>query len=158
MAHAMLYDYCDFKEYNKKNFSSYSSICFFENDFNSLGIKKIKIREVSNLPVFVFTDDKDLCLLKLLENDDFFIFSRLVDSKYLKSCILPVIKAKYEKIHITNKEKEILYMLKLGYNSSKIISRLGISYKTLSTHKRNLFLKLSVHTSYQLMLWAIKNI
>lgn len=56
-----------------------------------------------------------------------------------------------EKIKLTRREKEIIVELVKGYNVPKIAENLFISAYTVETHKKNIFKKLDIHNSIDLI-------
>jgi len=57
---------------------------------------------------------------------------------------------------LTAREKEILHLAAEGYTSVEIASRLGISGRTVETHRSNLMHKLDLHTQAELIRFAIR--
>jgi DNA-binding NarL/FixJ family response regulator len=55
---------------------------------------------------------------------------------------------------LTDREREILKMVALGYTSAEIASRLTISYQTVNTHIRNTYQKIQVKNRAQAVMWA----
>ncbi len=62
-----------------------------------------------------------------------------------------------QKSHLTPREKEIVKLLCSGKTTSEISEHLFISYKTVETHRTNIFKKAGVHNIAELIVWAIKN-
>lgn len=56
-----------------------------------------------------------------------------------------------EKIKLTRREKEIITELMEGYSVPKIAENLFISTHTVETHKKNIFKKLNIHNSIDLV-------
>lgn len=56
-----------------------------------------------------------------------------------------------EKIKITRREKEIILELMQGHNVPQIAENLFISTYTVETHKKNIFKKLNIHNSIDLV-------
>ncbi|MEW4922287.1 response regulator transcription factor [Algibacter sp. 2305UL17-15] len=56
-----------------------------------------------------------------------------------------------EKIKITRREKEIITELMKGHNVPQISEKLFISAHTVETHKKNIFKKLDIHNSIDLV-------
>lgn len=56
-----------------------------------------------------------------------------------------------QKVAITQREKEIISELMLGHNVPKIAENLHISSYTVETHKKNIFRKLNIHNSIDLV-------
>ncbi len=58
---------------------------------------------------------------------------------------------------ITDREQEIIEMLVKGLPTGEILSRTAISKRTLDTHKKNIFRKLQVHSTAELIRFAVRN-
>ncbi len=58
--------------------------------------------------------------------------------------------------NLTSKELEIVRLIALEFSSSDISERLGISIRTVDTHKKNIFAKLDVKNSAGMVREAIK--
>lgn len=58
---------------------------------------------------------------------------------------------------LTGREMEIMLMICQGLTSPEISDQLHISYKTVETHRSNIFLKAGVKNSAGLIVWAIRN-
>lgn len=56
-----------------------------------------------------------------------------------------------ESIKLTRREREIILELSKGYNVPKIAKLLFISPRTVETHKKNIFKKLNIHNSIDLI-------
>ena len=56
-----------------------------------------------------------------------------------------------EKIKITRREKEIITELMKGHNVPQISEKLFISTHTVETHKKNIFKKLDIHNTIDLV-------
>jgi DNA-binding CsgD family transcriptional regulator len=57
---------------------------------------------------------------------------------------------------LTPKEVEIVRMLALGYGNKEISTALNIAVSTVETHRKNIMLKLQVHSLTDLVLFAVK--
>ena len=51
---------------------------------------------------------------------------------------------------LTDREKDVLGLLIQGYTCKQVAAQLYISYETVKTHRRNLYVKLDVKTGVQL--------
>ncbi|MCB0382077.1 MAG: response regulator transcription factor [Psychroserpens sp.] len=60
----------------------------------------------------------------------------------------------YKKINITRREKEIIFELTQGLSVPQISEKLFISAHTVETHKKNIFKKLKIHNSIDLVKFA----
>jgi DNA-binding NarL/FixJ family response regulator len=58
---------------------------------------------------------------------------------------------------LSNRQKEIVRLLSQGRNSKKIAEMLGISQKTVETHRRNIMLRVNCRSTAELVRYAIRN-
>jgi len=58
--------------------------------------------------------------------------------------------------NITNREKQVLDLIALGYKAKEISATLFISNDTVNTHKKNLFEKLKVRNAPSLIFQAFQ--
>lgn len=56
-----------------------------------------------------------------------------------------------EQVRLSNREKEIIQLLKQGLNTREISEKIFISQYTVETHKKNIFRKLEVKSSVELL-------
>ncbi|TCO05427.1 LuxR C-terminal-related transcriptional regulator [Natronoflexus pectinivorans] len=68
----------------------------------------------------------------------------------------PKIKQKNEEIHLTATETEIVKMIAEGMTTKEIAANKNISFHTVMTHRKNIFRKLSVNSSSELIMYAIR--
>jgi DNA-binding NarL/FixJ family response regulator len=61
------------------------------------------------------------------------------------------------KPRLSSRQKEIVKLLAQGRNSRKIAEMLGISQKTVETHRRNVMLRTSCRSTADLVRYAIRN-
>jgi DNA-binding NarL/FixJ family response regulator len=58
---------------------------------------------------------------------------------------------------ISQREREIVRLIAEGQNNREIASSLGISIKTVETHRANVMRKLEIHCAPKLVRYAIRN-
>ncbi|MGE4583850.1 MAG: response regulator transcription factor [Sphaerochaeta sp.] len=58
-------------------------------------------------------------------------------------------------VYLTRREKEVIELLISGQDNQQIASALGISVTTVIAHKKHMFMKSGVHSSSQLVVWAM---
>jgi DNA-binding NarL/FixJ family response regulator len=58
---------------------------------------------------------------------------------------------------ISQRERDVLYLLALGYTNQEIAGKLFISVRTVETHRAHIMRKLSLETRAQLVLYALAN-
>ncbi|MBK5200938.1 MAG: helix-turn-helix transcriptional regulator [Spirochaetaceae bacterium] len=153
MSRAKIYNRCSFSSTLSLPLSSYSIIIISTNKFTYLGELKLFIRENCNLPVLNIIEDGNLKLLNLLEDEKFKTI-KISDFRELRYSINEFKESFGKKICLTKREQQVLSLIVEGYSIDNISYKLGISSKTVVTHKRNIFLKVNVHSNVQLMLWS----
>ncbi len=107
------------------------------NTFNSVN-KEITIIEVSNIskPNYVLIIGISLTVLSIL----LFFFNNLVKKQN-----------RNKSLNLTNKETEILKLLKQGKSNKEIASELYISVSTVKTHINNIFKKMNISNRSELV-------
>jgi DNA-binding NarL/FixJ family response regulator len=58
---------------------------------------------------------------------------------------------------LTARQSEILKLLAQGFSNEDVAARLGISVKTVETHRRDIFLRTNCHSTAELVRYAIRN-
>jgi DNA-binding NarL/FixJ family response regulator len=58
---------------------------------------------------------------------------------------------------LSDRERDVLHLLALGYTNQEIGSRLFISVRTVDTHRAHIMLKLSLTTRAELVMFALAN-
>jgi two-component system, NarL family, response regulator NreC len=58
---------------------------------------------------------------------------------------------------ISERERDVLFLLALGYTNQEIATMLYISVRTVETHRAHIMQKLQLHTRAQLVLYALAN-
>ena len=58
---------------------------------------------------------------------------------------------------VTSREREILQLLAGGMGNKEVASSLGISVRTVATHRANLMRKLEIHNLSELVRYAVRN-
>jgi DNA-binding NarL/FixJ family response regulator len=62
-----------------------------------------------------------------------------------------------ESLRITAREREIVQLLAEGKHSSEVATVLGLSIKTVETHRSNILRKLHCHSVTELVRYAVRN-
>lgn len=62
-----------------------------------------------------------------------------------------------EKRALTKREKEIVSLVAEGFKNREVAEKLGISVKTVETHRANIMNKLALRNLAQLIHYAIQN-
>lgn len=61
-----------------------------------------------------------------------------------------------EAVKLTSREKEVLQLIAEGYTNNEIAGLMGISVKTVETHRAHIMSKLDLHDVAGLIKYAIK--
>ncbi|AJR04816.1 response regulator transcription factor [Siansivirga zeaxanthinifaciens] len=75
----------------------------------------------------------------------------------VNSFVNPNPRNKNEPLVVTNREKEIIELIKKGFNSNEIAKKLAISKFTVDTHRKNILKKLNLSSTAELIGYAFKN-
>jgi len=81
--------------------------------------------------------------------------------KDISSLLYNVYVAKKKTVEITSefteREREIIYLCSEGLIYKEVADRLGISTHTVNTHKKNIFLKLGINNTMEMVRYAMKS-
>jgi DNA-binding NarL/FixJ family response regulator len=58
---------------------------------------------------------------------------------------------------LTLREREVVQLVGEGKSSKEIAGMLGVSLKTAETHRSNIMIKLNLHSTVELVLYAVRN-
>lgn len=61
------------------------------------------------------------------------------------------------KVHITNREKQLIALIEKDLSNKEIAAELNISLLTVETHRKNIFRKTGAGTALSLVKWAFEN-
>lgn len=156
--YSSIYQNCKFlNNFDKKELDNYKIVISMTHDLLSLVKLKCLFQKLKSFKIIVLADGENLSILKALSEDDFIILdSKCTVSEFRENLLYLTPKDK-NYIKITKREREVLSLILNGQNNSKIAKQLGISERTIEAHRRNIYLKIGVHSLSQLTLWAIDN-
>jgi len=80
--------------------------------------------------------------------------SKMLVEDYMRQMRERDVEDSYELL--TTREREILQLLAEGKNNKDVANLLGLSLYTVETHRGNIFQKLNLHSSAELILYAIR--
>ena len=83
--------------------------------------------------------------------------SKMMIEGFVKKTANPSHSKDSDKVHLTNREKEILKLVVDGSSSKNIAVSLFISIRTVETHRNNILQKLNVKNSAELVKYALKH-
>jgi DNA-binding NarL/FixJ family response regulator len=111
---------------------------------------------------FVVKSDSDRDLIVALEtlanHKPFFtsIATEVMLTKFLRPASIPA-PGEMRTSRLTSREWEIVQLLSGGSSSKEVSSSLGISVKTVDTHRANIMRKLDIHSVSELVRYAVRN-
>jgi two-component system nitrate/nitrite response regulator NarL len=94
-------------------------------------------------------------LQKIAEGGMF--FSDEISAEMMKALSERGQKKEEEKIHLTEREKEIIQLIAKEYSNAQIGEKLFISERTVETHRKNIFRKANTKTVVGLIKFAIEH-
>ena len=99
-------------------------------------------------------------LLKILNNlkDGEFIVDKSIKEKN-KSNLKKTSLENFEiKTKLTNREMELIELFSKGLSTKEIANQLNVSYFTVDTHKKNIFKKMNINSTVELVKFYYENI
>jgi len=81
--------------------------------------------------------------------------SRYVDPELAGDLVVPDSAALTDVL--SERERDVMFMLALGYTNQEVAEQLYISVRTVDTHRAHLMRKLDLHTRAELVLYALAN-
>jgi DNA-binding NarL/FixJ family response regulator len=88
---------------------------------------------------------------------DRFYFTACVSHMVLEGYLRPDSSAGKTILGLTLREREIVQLLAEGYVTKEVANMLGLSVKTIETHRANIMRKLEIHSVAELVLYAVRN-
>jgi len=88
---------------------------------------------------------------------DRFYFTACVSNMVLEGYLRPDTSAAKPVLGLTLREREIVQLLAEGYVTKEVAVMLGVSVKTIETHRSNIMRKLEIHSVAELVLYAVRN-
>lgn len=88
-----------------------------------------------------------------------FFCGRVMDSileKVTHHCPIGSMCHHCQPVSLSEREVEIIKLIAEGYTTNEIAEKLFLSFHTISTHRKNIFKKLSIRSSSELILYALK--
>lgn len=156
--YSSIYEYCIFeKEKLNREYDLFDISIFITHDLISLVKLKSIYKNYNNLKFIVLADGENISILSTLSEDNFIILESTCNTKKFKENLIFLRPKISNSLNITKREKQVLHLILKGQSNMQIAYQLGISERTIETHRRNIYIKTGVHSISQLTLWAIKN-
>lgn len=118
----------------------------------NLGVRAYILKECEKTEIINAID-------ALIKKETFFCEKviKIVNEKYINSSKVASVFKNIESFLFSNRELEIIMHIAKGDTTKEIANKLFISFHTVNTHRKNIFKKLNIHNSSQLVAYAIKN-
>ena len=88
---------------------------------------------------------------------DRFYFTARVSNMVLEGYLRPDKSTGKPTLELTFREREVVQLLAEGYVTKEVAMMLGVSVKTIETHRANIMRKLNIHSVAELVLYAVRN-
>jgi DNA-binding NarL/FixJ family response regulator len=59
-------------------------------------------------------------------------------------------------LDLTEREREVIALMCEGLTAKQIGEQMHLSFKTIETHKANIYRKADVHNAIQMVIWAVR--
>jgi DNA-binding NarL/FixJ family response regulator len=136
-------------------------------EINGLELINFIRKEKNNIKIIVMSSFKnaeskhniDAYLLKNISKEKLFeVIENLYynNKKYFYSEDIDFEKMTFNKSILSQREKEIVILICEGFTTLEISEKLFLSKNTVETHRKNIFFKLNISTTAQLVTLAIK--
>ena len=83
--------------------------------------------------------------------------ARSIKEKNRNNFQQPILENFEKKIKLTNREIELIELFSKGLSSKEIASQLNVSYFTVDTHKKNIFKKMNINSTVELVKFYYEN-
>lgn len=99
-------------------------------------------------------------LLEILNNlkDGRFLMDESLKNKFNKTNIKSTLENFEKKINLTKREIELVELFASGLSNKLIASKLNVSSFTVDTHKKNIFKKMNINTTVELVKFYYENL
>lgn len=130
-------------------------------DLPSLLTLKREVLSYAQAPLLVFSPDSQYPVLRMVEGPTCKIVEESIEEESLEDEVLSLIRAKGQQCKeappcpLTLREKQVIALILSGEENKGIAAKMGIKLSTVYAHKKNLFLKTGMHTTSQLVVWAL---
>ncbi|MDY0289218.1 MAG: helix-turn-helix transcriptional regulator [Sphaerochaeta sp.] len=130
-------------------------------DLCSLLTLKREALSNAQLPLLVFSANSQFPVLRMVEGPSCKVVNESIGTQSLGEEVLSLIRAKPEVCKesppctLTLRERQVVALILSGEENKAIAAKMGIKLSTVYAHKKNLFLKTGMHTTSQLVVWAL---
>jgi len=130
-------------------------------DLPSLLTLKRVMLSYKDIPLLVFSPVSQYSVLRMMDSPNCKIVEECIDTQSLGDAIKSLITAKANQCkeeppcYLTLRERQVIALILSGEENKEIANKMGIKVSTVYAHKKNLFLKTGMHTTSQLVVWAL---
>ncbi len=100
--------------------------------------------------------DEFVNAIKIVHSGDVY-FGKSISNIIYKNYVASIKGKDTDEIELTNREIEVAKLICDGLLSKEVADKLNISIRTVETHKKNIFDKLEINNSIELVKYAIRN-
>jgi DNA-binding NarL/FixJ family response regulator len=118
----------------------------FDYGVNGYLLKECDEEEIVNAVYAVAKGEKFFCM-KVMDT---------ILEKTNHQCPIGLICNNCQAVSLGDREVEIIKLVTKGLTTKEIAQKLFLSFHTITTHRKNIFRKLNVHSSSELILYAVK--
>ncbi|MGB4407383.1 MAG: LuxR C-terminal-related transcriptional regulator [Sphaerochaeta sp.] len=125
-----------------------------------LSLKKVML-SYKDIPLLVFSPITQFSVLRMMDSTTCKVVEESIDMQGLGDAIKALITAKPNQCReepscsLTLRERQVIALILSGEENKEIAAKMGIKLSTVYAHKKNLFLKTGMHTTSQLVVWAL---
>ncbi len=118
-------------------------------------------RVVLDTPLLLFSPPSQYPVLKMMNSLSCKVVKEGIDTQSLENALKTLIITKPVQCKeeppcsLTLRERQVIALILSGEENKEIANKMGIKLSTVYAHKKNLFLKTGMHTTSQLVVWAL---
>ncbi len=130
-------------------------------DLPSLLTLKRVVLSYRDIPLLVFSPISQYSVLRMMDSPTCKVVGEDIDAQSLGFAIKALINGKNTECKeepscsLTLRERQVIALILSGEENKEIAAKMGIKLSTVYDHKKNLFLKTGMHTTSQLVVWAL---
>ena len=130
-------------------------------DLPSLLTLKRVVLSYKDTPLLVFSPTSQFSVLSLMDSPTCKIVEESIDVQSLGDVLKALITGRPDQCKeeppcsLTLRERQVIALILSGEENKEIAAKMGIKLSTVYAHKKNLFLKTGMHTTSQLVVWAL---
>ncbi len=130
-------------------------------DLPSLLKLKRAVLSYSEIPLLVFSPSSQYSVLRMMDSPTCKVIQENIDEQSLGEELKSMLTRSHTQCKeeppctLTLRERQVVALILSGEENKAIAAKMGIKLSTVYAHKKNLFLKTGMHTTSQLVVWAL---